>query len=125
MQTFDITTQFAPAHLERLPNFAVEITGGLGELWQRSDRRKPLVADNRAVYKIAYPAAFENPHLWRFRPPRARCKNAPPDLKSRRIDFQHGDPAKKILRGIREIVVVDFCVFTDDPSLRSCVLLRM
>src|SRR5260370_31982167 len=108
MQTFDITTQFAPAHLERLPNLAVEITGGLGALWQRSDRRKPLVADNRAVYKIASPAAFESPQLWRFRPPRARCKNAPPDLKRRPIDFQHGEHAKKILGGVEEIVIVDF-----------------
>src|ERR1700675_2613398 len=108
MQAFDITTQFAPAHLERLPNFPVEITGGLSELWQRGDRRKPLVPDNRAVCKIAHPAAFEHPHLWRFRPPGARCKDAPPDLKRRRIDFQHGEPAKKILGGVEEIVIVDF-----------------
>src|SRR6266478_2074086 len=108
MQTFDITTQFAPAHLERLPNLAVEITGGLGELWQRSDRRKALVADNRAVCKIAHPATFEYPHLWRFRPPRARCKDASPHLKRRRIDFQHRESAKKILRGVEEVVIVDF-----------------
>src|SRR6202521_6005127 len=108
MQSFDLTPQFAPAHLERLPNLAVEISGGLGEIWQRGDRRKPRVADNRAVCKIAHPAPFECPHLLRLRPPRARCKDASPDLKCSRIDFQHGEPAKKILRGVEEIIIVDF-----------------
>src|SRR4029077_20367033 len=100
MQTFDITTQFAPAHLERLPNLAVEITGGLGELWQRSDRRKPLVADKRAACKNAHPAAFEHPTPLRFQPASPGCKDASPDLNRRRIDFQHGEPAKKILGGV-------------------------
>src|SRR6267143_1022451 len=124
MQTIDITPQLPPAHLERLSNLPVEITGGLSELWQRSNWRKSLVPDNRAVRKISHPTPFESPHLLALRPPRARRKDAAPHLKRRRIDFQHREPAKKVLRGVEEIVIVDFIVFTEDPSLRVGVDLR-
>jgi len=35
----------------------------------------------------------------------AKCAAGP---ETSPIDFQHGEPAKKILRGVEEIVIVDF-----------------
>src|SRR5207249_3373594 len=99
MQSLDITPQFPPAHLESLFDFAVEVTGRLGEFRQRSNRRQVLVADDRAISKIPYPAPFENPHFLRFRPSRARGKDAATHLKARRIKFEHREPAKEVLRG--------------------------
>src|SRR6266481_7605377 len=102
------TNGFPPAHLERLPNLTVEITGGLGELRQRGDCRKPFVAHNRAIRKIAHPAPFQGPDLLRLRPPRARCKDTALDLKCSLIDLQHREPTKKVMSGVEKIVIVDF-----------------
>src|SRR5205823_10686803 len=85
LQSINISPQVSPTHLERLSDLAVEVSGGLGELWQRSDRRQPLVPDNRAIRKITHPAPFENPHVLRVRPARAtqRCGGAPEKLPDR------------------------------------------
>src|SRR5207245_9411744 len=98
MQPINVTSQFPPTHLESLFDLAVEVGGRLGELRQRSHRRQVLVADNCAIGKIPHPAPLENPNFLRFRPSRARSKDATAHLKGRRIELQHRESAKKVLR---------------------------
>ena len=40
------------------------------------------------------------------------------------IEFDDGQSAEQILRGIEQIVIVDFGVLAEDPALRPCVGLR-
>src|SRR5438477_10388102 len=98
MQSLNVTSQFPPAHLESLFDFAVEITGRLGELRQRSNRGQVFIADDRAISKIPYPASFEDPNFLRLRPSRARGKDAATHLKARRIDFKHRQYDKEVPR---------------------------
>ena len=42
----------------------------------------------------------------------------------RRIHFDDGESAEKILRGIEEVVVIDFRIFSEYPTLRPRIGLR-
>src|SRR5438477_5354982 len=124
MESLNVTPQFPPAHLESLFDFAVEVTGRLGELRQRSNRGQVLVADDRAISKIPYPASFEDPNFLGLRPSRARGKDAPTQLKASRIEFKHRESAKEVLRGVEEIVVINPRALSENPALRMSVRLR-
>src|SRR5258708_12915627 len=67
LQAINVVPKLPPAHLERLPDLPVEVTGGLGEFWQRGDRRKPLISANLPILKIAHPTPFHNPTLFPLR----------------------------------------------------------
>ena len=123
MQSLNVTPQFPPAHLESLFDFAVEVTGRLGELRQRSNRGQVLVADDRAISKIPYPGPFEDPNFLHVRPTRARGKDSATHLKARRIKFEHREPAKEVLRGVEEIVVINPRALSENPALRMSVRL--
>ena len=124
LQSVNVISQLPPAHLKRLPHLAVEVTGRLREFRQRGHRRQVLVADNRAIGEIPHPTPFENPDLLRFRPSRARGKDAPAHLKRHRIDFQHSEPAKKVLRRVEQVVIINLRAFPKDPALRVGICLR-
>src|SRR5438552_17646969 len=124
MQSVNVTPQFPPAHLESLFDFAVEVTGRLGELRQRSNRGQVLVSDDRAISKIPYPAPFEDPNSLRLRPTRARGKDSATHLKARRIKFKHRESAKEFLRGVEEIVVINLRALSENPALRMSVRMR-
>src|SRR5439155_27110613 len=124
MPSLNVTPQFPPAHLESLFDFAVEVTGRLGELRQRSNRGQVLVADDRAISTIPYPAPCEDPNFLRLRPSRARCTAAPTHLKASRIEFKHRESAKEVLRGVEEIVVINLRALSENPALRMSVRLR-
>src|SRR5204863_9572528 len=100
MESLNVTPQFPPAHLESLFDFAVEVTGRLGELRQRSNRGQVLVADDRAISKIPYPGPFEDPYFLHVRLARARGKDSVAHLIARRIKVEHREPAEAVLRGV-------------------------
>src|SRR5260370_12894158 len=120
----NLTPQLPPAHLERLPDLAVEITRRFRELRERGYRGQPLVADNRAIRKISHPTPFENPDLLRLRPSRPRCEDSAAHLKRHRINFQHRETPNEDLPGVKEVVIVDFRAVAEYPALWVSVRLR-
>src|SRR5438067_12717991 len=83
-----------------------------------------LVADNLAIGEIPYPTPFEYTDLLRFRPSRARGKDAPAHLKRHRIDFQHSEPARKLLRRVEQVVIINLRAFPKAPALRVARCVR-
>src|SRR5713226_448100 len=116
MQIIDITAQLRPAHLNGRQDFAIEISGRLGQLRQIF-HVETFVANDRTPREFTHPPGFQYPEFLRIRPGSAGSKDAPPDLEGHRIDFQNGKSAEQILRGIEQIVIVDFGVFSKDPAL--------
>ncbi len=53
----------------------------------------------------------------RLRPSRPRCEDSAAHLKRHRINFQHREPAKEVLRGVKEVVIVDFRAVAEYPAL--------
>src|SRR5258708_35007843 len=61
LQAINVVPKLPPAHLERLSNLPIKVAARLAELWQPGGPRHPLRADNRAIGKLAHPAALKEP----------------------------------------------------------------
>ena len=114
MQIVDVRSQFAPAHLERLAHFAVEVAGWLRQFGEQGDG-EASVAGDRSVGEITDPAGLEHPGLLRFFPARALRINAPAHVEGCGIQLQNIQLTKEIPRRVEELVVINFPVFAEDP----------
>ena len=104
-------------------DFAIEIGGWLDKFGKRGDLEGRVLSDF-AVGKVTGPAGFQHPGFFGSQPARARGKNATTHFKRGGIEFNDSEPAKKILCGIEEIVIVDLGIVAEDPALRPRVGLR-
>ena len=92
-QACNVGGELVPAHLVGLQNLATEIAGWLGEFRKRG-RLERRVADKVARFKIASPAAGENPSLLRRIPGRASGIHAAANLKSGGVEFENVETAE-------------------------------
>ena len=120
LQAVDIPAEVAPAHLEGLNHFAIEIGGRLDEFGQRRNFKRRIFFD-RAAGEVADPTGLERPGFFRVQPLRAVCENTALHLEADGIEFDHAEAAEEFLRGIEDVVVVDLGVVPENPALRASV----
>jgi len=118
----NVVPQAAPAELKGLEDFAIEVGGWLGEFGEGGDLERGVALDF-GLGEITDPAGFEDPSFLGVEPAGARGKDAALHLEGGGIEFDDGKPAKEILSGIEQVIVIDFVVFAKDPALRARVSL--
>ena len=123
LQAENVAAKVAPAHLERLNHFTIEIGGRLDEFGQRS-YREGRVFFNGAAGEVADPAGFECPGFFGVEPLGAIGKDAALHLEGDGIEFDDAEAAEKFLRGLEDVVIVDLGIFAENPALRAGVGLR-
>src|SRR5215470_380803 len=115
----NVAPEVAPAHLESLNDFAIEIRRGFDELRERSHYKRRVPFDGTFGVEVTNPAGLQGPDLFSFQPLRAIGKDAALHLESDRIEFDDAEAAEEFLLGVEEVVVVDLGTFAKDPSLRT------
>src|SRR5260370_889870 len=114
MQVVKILAQLGVTELRGLFDLSFEIERVLGQLRERRDVESPILLDRRSVERAA-PSLGEDKAL-EFAVPMGMFGEDPlSDREGNRIELENGDIPKRVAIRIKQFVIINSVVFSEDP----------